>query len=206
MALTDTLKALASDTEQVVIAAYRSYLEGLIDRDDTVALIAQAIAEANGRARSLADMAVAAQVMIELQEPVPVSGVDYPNDVPRLQKAADTVLTVAEGSEVPEAIIGRLARSEPLEAAASTYSDAMVRSGVTKGWVRQKSASACQLCEWWWRSGRVWPAEHPFQHHKGCTCTPKVVLKKGIKETGYTRRLRNEQAMEAINNYARRNR
>ncbi|WP_157851082.1 hypothetical protein [Gordonia phthalatica] len=151
-------------------------------------IIAQLIAEANGRARNLADMAMAAQMMIELGEPLPVQGVDHPDEIPRLMKAANTTLTVAETSEVSEAIVARLARSEPLEAAANAAQDAMVRSGLTKGWIRQKSADACQLCEWWWREGRVWPAEHPFQHHKGCTCSPKPVLREGIKETMKTAR------------------
>lgn len=188
MAYRDTLAQLAEDSEQTVLAAYHSYLEGLLDREETVQIIAQLIAEANGRARSLADMAMATQMMIELGEPLPVSGVDFPDESPRLRKAADTTLTVAEASPVPDAIVGRLARSEPLEAAAEAAQDSMVRSGLTRGWIRQKSANACQLCEWWWREGRVWPAEHPFQHHKGCTCSPKPVLKKGIKETWKTAR------------------
>ncbi|MGB6243677.1 hypothetical protein [Gordonia sp. (in: high G+C Gram-positive bacteria)] len=188
MGYRETLSQLAFESERAILATYRSFLEGLLDREETVRMIAHLIAEANGRARSLADMAMAAQMMVELQEPLPVTGVAYPDDVPRLRKAADTVLTVAEASEVPEAIVARLARSEPLEAAAEAAQDAMVRSGLTKGWIRQKSPNACQLCTWWWREGRVWPAEHPFQHHKGCTCSPKPVLREGIRETWKTAR------------------
>lgn len=188
MAYRETLQKLALESERSILAAYRSYVEGLMSRDETVSMIAQLLAQANGRARSLADMAMATQMMAQLGEVVPVSDVDYPNELPRLQKAANTVLAVAEASEVSEAIIARLARSEPLEAAASAAQDSMVRSGITKGWVRDKSPGACELCTWWWREGRVWPAEHPFQHHKGCTCSPKPVLKEGIKETWKTAR------------------
>lgn len=188
MAYVDTLKGLADDAEQAVLAAYRSFVEGLLDHDDAVQIIARTIAQANGRARVLADMAIATDLMVQLQEVVPVTGVPIPDDTPRLTKAANTVLASAEASDVPEKIVARLARSEPLEAAADAYSDAMVRSGRTKGWVRQKSASACQLCTWWWREGRVWPAEHPFQHHKGCTCTPRPVVAQDIKETQLTAR------------------
>ncbi len=188
MAYIDTLKGLAADTEQAVLAAYRSFVEGLIDHDDAVRIIATVIAQANGRARVLADMAIATDLMVQLQEVLPPAGVPVPDDTVRLTKAASTVLVTAEASDVPEKIVARLARSEPLEAAADAYSDAMVRSGRTKGWIRQMSAGACQLCRWWWREGRVWPAEHPFQHHKGCTCTPKPVIKEGIKETWKTAR------------------
>ncbi|WP_353107739.1 hypothetical protein [Gordonia sp. (in: high G+C Gram-positive bacteria)] len=188
MAYRDTLRQLADDTERQVLTVYRSWLDGLLDQTETIRMIAYLIAQANGRARSLADMAMALQIMVQLDEAVPVPGVDYPDDTPRLLKSASTVLGTAEASEVPEKIVARLARSEPLEAAASAATDSMVRSGLTKGWVRDKSTNACQLCEWWWREGRVWPAEHPFQHHKGCTCSPKPVMKEGIKETWKTAR------------------
>lgn len=183
MTYRDTLVQLADTTERDVLTIYRSFIDGLLDRDETVRLIAFTISRANGGAIALADMALAAEAMTQLGTPVPVVGVDVPDDYERLAKAASTVLDVAYASTVSEAIVSRLARSEPLEAAATAYGDAMTRSRYTKGWTRRKSASACQLCVWWWRDGRVWPVEHKFQHHKGCTCTPKPVVAKDIKLT-----------------------
>ena len=188
MSYADTLKRLAADSERQALAVYRLFVEDRLDRDDTINLIATMIARANGRARMLADYAIPVDLIIQLQEVVPVTGVDVPDDTSRLTKAASTVLGTAEASDVPEAIVARLARSEPLEAAAKSYSEAMVRSGRTKGWTRQLSGKACQLCRWWSRDGRIWPAEHPFQHHKGCTCTPKPVVAPNIRETVRTAR------------------
>lgn len=188
MGYQETLIGLADDVADQVIAVWRSLDEGLIEHDDFVELVAKLIAEGNGRARSLADLAMAAQVAVELGEVVPVAGVDYPDDTDRLRKAATSVLATAEASGTPEKIIVRLARSEPLEAAAKAATDAMIRGGKTKGWVRQMSPGACQLCRWWSRDGRVWPAEHPFQHHKGCACTPRPVVAEGIRETWKTAR------------------
>lgn len=188
MSYRDTLISLSSGSERQTIAAYRAFISGALSRAEAIRYIASAIAVANGQAAALADLALAAEIMTALGEAAPVLGVNTPDDLDRLTKAADTVLTVAEASPVPAAIVGRLGRSEPLETAARSYSDAMVRSGRTKGWVRQRSANCCQLCTWWWREGRVWPAEHPFQHHKGCTCTPKPVIAEGIKETWKTAR------------------
>lgn len=188
MAYRDTLIALSERSERQVLSAYRAFLAGNLSRDETIRYIASAIAVANGQAAALADLALAAEIMAALGEAIPVVGLTPADDVERLTKAATTVLTVAEASEVPEAIISRLARSEPLETAARSYGDAMIRSGRTRGWRRQLSAGACQLCQWWSRDGRIWPAEHPFQHHKGCTCTPKPVIAEGIKETWKTAR------------------
>ena len=186
MTYRDSLIRLSEASERQVLAAYRAFLSGALSRDECVQYIASAIAVSNGQAFALADLAFAAEMMTQLGEAAPVTGVTAPDDLDRLTKAATTVLEVADASPVPTAIIARLARSEPLESAANAYSDSMIRSGKTKGWVRQKSANACQLCEWWWREGRVWPAEHPFQHHKGCTCVPKPVIREGIRETWAT--------------------
>lgn len=188
MAYRDTLIALSERSERQVLAAYRAFLSGAMSRDECVQWIASAVAISNGQANALANLAYASELMTQLGIPAPVANLDPPDDIERLTKAANTVLSVAEASASSEAIVGRLGRAEPLETAAKSYSDAMIRSGKTLGWTRQLSAGACQLCRWWWREGRVWPAEHPFQHHKGCTCTPKPVIAEGIKETWKTAR------------------
>lgn len=189
MSYTDTLHRLGTASERAVLSVYAAFLDGSLSRADTVAYMAGLIARYNGRARSLADLAMAAELMAALGEPVPATGITMPAGEPaRLAKAAGTVLVVAEESDVPQAIVARLARCEPLAAAADTYTDVMIRSGRTRGWTRHISSGACQLCRWWWRDGRVWPAEHPFQHHKGCTCSPKPVVTEGIRETWKTAR------------------
>ncbi|WLP90082.1 hypothetical protein [Gordonia sp. NB41Y] len=188
MAYRDHLVALSERSERQVLAAYNAWLSGALSRDECIQYIASAIAVSNGQADALARMAYASELMTQLGTPAPVVSSVRPDDLDRLTKAAGTVLDVAEASAVSQTIVARLARCEPLETAAKSYSDSMIRSGKTKGWVRQKSAKACQLCTWWWREGRVWPAEHPFQHHKGCTCTPKPVIAEGIKETWKTAR------------------
>ena len=88
--------------------------------------------------------------------------------------------------------IERLARSELLEAAQNATIDAMQQQPLVEGWTRQMDDDPCQLCRWWWREGRIWPKEHPFQSHKGCNCQPKVVLTEHIESTIYTRRLKRD--------------
>lgn len=188
MAYRDTLIALSERSERQVLAAYTAFLSGSLSREECIQWIASAITVSNSQAHALANLAYAAEVMTQLGVAVPVVNTNAPDDLARLTKAADTVLSVAEASASSAAIVGRLGRCEPLETAAQTYSESMIRSGKTRGWVRQMSPGACQLCRWWWRQGRVWPAEHPFQHHKGCTCTPKPVIAEGIKETWRTAR------------------
>ena len=88
----------------------------------------------------------------------------------------------------------RLARAEPFEAAQQATTEAMQRHNLVEGWTRQMDANPCQLCKWWWREGRVWPKVHPFQRHKGCNCQPRVVVKRHIDSTGFSRNYERNQA------------
>ncbi|MCH5641434.1 hypothetical protein [Gordonia sp. ABSL49_1] len=203
----ESLTALAAGAVRQVVAAYLSFLDGLLTRDETVRYIASAIAVANGRARALADVAMATEVMAQLGEAVPVQPLERVDDTERLIQAVTTIFdesepevvdldtsteTTAPAEPAPRVRVRleRLAKSEPLEQAADAASEALAKTPQVTGWTRQLSANACQLCRWWWREGRIWPAEHPFQHHKGCACTPKPVVTDQIQETRYTKKLK----------------
>lgn len=195
MTYQDELVALADSNDRTVQAIYALYLSGRLSVQEAIALMAAAIAQANSRAYALADLSVAASVMVGTGSVATVAGILAPDDASRLTKAAATVLDVADASEAPEAIISRLARSEPLESATTAYSEAMRQQPLVEGWVRQRDADPCQLCTWWWREGRIWPKDHPMPRHKGCECVQRPVFAKSIASTGYTRRLeRNARA------------
>lgn len=185
----EALLALAAESKAAALALWPQ-VDQLGDNLFAAALGA-VVAAYNGRATSLAATAFAAQVSIATATPTPVALAAVADDTDRLAKAATTVLDVARASEVPEAIVGRLARSEPLNTAARTYSATIATSPLVQGWTRQMDADPCQLCRWWWRNGRVWPKEHPFQTHTGCACVPRPVWVKSIQSTQFTRRLRN---------------
>lgn len=187
--------ALADSNDRQVQAIYALYLSGELSAEEAIALIAAATAQSNSRAYSLADLSLAASIMLGTGTAVAVAGVLPPaGDAARLSKAATTVLTAAEASEVPEAIIKRLARSEPLESATRAYNEAMTKQPSVEGWVRQLDSDPCQLCRWWWREGRIWPKNHPMPRHVGCECVQKPVLAQGIQSTGFTRRLERNNA------------
>jgi hypothetical protein len=190
MTYQDEIIALADNNDRQVQAIYALYLSGELSAEEAAALMAAAIAQANSRAYALADLSLAATIMVTTATPVPVVGVLPSADQPdRLLKAATTVLDVARDSEVPEAIVSRLARAEPLESAANAYSQAMQQQPLVEGWTRNMDADPCQLCRWWFREGRIWPKNHPFQTHKGCACTPRPVLARNIQSTEFTMRL-----------------
>ena len=211
MTAVDDLQAatekLADATAAEVLRIYTTE-----DDDTAIVLIAGVINRANATAVSLGDTYLASQIEEQTGTATPTTGIPPADDSERLMKAAQTVLKgrpqpetpgTAENRSAPQPgtenlpaedtarnRLERLARSEPLETAQKATHEAMQKQPLVEGWVRQFDADPCQLCVWWWREGRVWPKEHPFQSHKGCNCHPRVVLRKSIKSTGYTRKLR----------------
>lgn len=117
--------------------------------DETIAIIATIIARANSRAVALADVSLAATLMVDLQAPVATLGLTSPEeDYDRLKAAAATLLAVG-GVTVARA--ARLGRAEPLEAAARAYSAAISEHDEVVGWTRVVSPARA-------RCARHWPA------------------------------------------------
>ena len=164
--------------------------------DVLAAALAAILATYTGRAAALAVTAWSAQASVAVGEVVPAAVLALPDsDIDRLAKAATTVVQVAKKSPVPESIVGRIARAEPLKTASDSYHDQLTTSGLVEGWTRGMDPDPCQLCQWWSRDGRVWPKEHRFQRHTGCACVPIPVWRKEIQSTMYTRQLeRNRSA------------
>lgn len=174
MTYRDTLHELAADTEAQVYAAYTAHTQGRIDTATFTALLAAHVAAANARAASLADLSLSLALSVARRSPVaPLGLLPRPGDVERLTRAAHTLLDDLDDTPDPEARVKRLGRAEPLRTAADAYSEGMARSPHVTGWVRELDDDPCQLCTWWYRDGRVWPADHPMPTHPGCSCTPR---------------------------------
>jgi hypothetical protein len=185
---------LVSSTQRRVAAVWAAFQAGKVTQAEARKLIAAIIDHANGTAVGAADRFIADQIEHAAGVPVPARGHRPKDDISRLHKAVGTVLTEAAAWEAgdtdsPLMRLHRLARSEPLHAGHESASAAMRSHDQVRGWVRQMDANACELCQWWYRDGRTWPDDHPFQSHQGCGCQPETVLADEIQETGYTRRL-----------------
>lgn len=182
---------LAADTERDMAGIYAGIIAGTLSTADAVTAIAVVVNRANARATGLGDLYVSQAIEEAIGEPTPTVGILPVDHSERLFKAAETILIEPPTDATPTDVrLARLARSEPLEIAQKTVTEALIGHPLVEGWVRQFDADPCELCRWWSRGGRVWPKEHPFQSHKGCNCAPRIVLVKDIKSTGFTRRLR----------------
>ena len=168
MSYRDTLKRLSGQAEAQAVALYQMREAGQVDDDTFVAVLAAIVAAANSRAAALADLSLAAALTVALRRPVaPLGLTPSPDDPERLSKAASTLLAVE--TLTPQRV-ARLARAEPLDTAARSYSQGMAHSPHVTGWTRAVSADACQACQS--MAGGTLPDTVPMWHHTGCTCSP----------------------------------
>ena len=108
------------------------------------------------------------------------AGLAHQLSTDRLRQAAGTVLERLDLADLAtlatvEMSAERLARAEAVKAAQARYGSTMASSEDTGGWIRQLEPDACQLCRWWSREGKTWPADHVMPTHTGCTCAQRFV-------------------------------
>jgi hypothetical protein len=158
MTYQEQLNTLADRSKAAAIALWTRLDDPDDDLDEEVFVpaLAASVAAYNGRAQSLARLAFAAQSMMHTGKATAVADLPILEDTDRLHQAAATVLDVAREANDPEAIVGRLGRSEALSTANQTFTAAMKDSPIVERWVRGLSPEACELCQWWYRDGKSW--------------------------------------------------
>lgn len=175
-----------------VLAVLAAYEAATITYETAAALIAAYVAAGNTGAAVLGDLALSVAVTVQTGTPAAPLGITRPaSDPDRLTRAAQTILddlNTADAAlsdvksesadlhiQVAQTRLQRLAVAEVRKAAHDAHNEAVRRSPAVTGWVRDLEPEACQLCRWWHRDGRVWPADHPMPRHTGCDCGQRVV-------------------------------
>lgn len=184
MSYQDQTGELSAQVQGQVLTALAAYAAGQLTAEALVAVVAAFLAAGNTGAAALGDLALAAAVTLATGTPAAPIGTTRPADEPeRLTRSAQTILddldpTDTVSLDAAQRRYQRLAEAEVRKAVAEAYAEALAvagGSGDVIGWTRGLEPEACQLCRWWWREGRVWEPDHPFQHHKGCDCTQVIV-------------------------------
>lgn len=182
-----TLRELSEKNKTLLLRLWSAVEQGALTQAEFPTVAAQVVAVANERGRAAAEIALNGYLTAaagEVTAPVVVATVV--DDRGRLEKALATIMATDQDIIMQ---LERIGVVEPLEAAARRMSEGIQRDQRVKGWVREMEADACQLCRWWWREGREWPAEHLMPTHKGCVCTQLPVTRHRIASTTYTRKL-----------------
>lgn len=183
-----TLLKLADGTERVILQLWDAVAQGVLTVDEFRALAADLVQLANSQGAAVAQLAFRAYLEAHDRAPARVTSTTWPaGEQQRLDQALATIL----GSDLDTAMqLGRLARNEPLDAAASAYQAELDASPRVSGWRRQVETDGCQLCQWWARERRVFQPSHRMPRHPGCTCHQVPVVDEQTTNYQTTRQAR----------------
>ncbi len=170
MTYTETLDKLATATEAQVVAAFKSWQEGLITHADFLAVAAAFLSAAGNRATALADVSLAAYITVATGRAVPTLGL-----LPAEHDHRPELAAIIAGPTVVDlaAALGTHARATTLATAQDAYGQAMIERGIP-AWTRVLNGGACELCQD--LAGDVLPGTAEMYHHKGCGCTQQPVF------------------------------
>lgn len=175
------LGALADTTARQVLDLLEQLHAGIIRPDQLPELVAVLVKLGGDQAAALAvtelvrDLVAAAP-----RATVPsMAGVTSHVQAAAVERAVGTVMAGAEHTR--RGRLEQLARGAVARAAQDARGDVVRSSPLVEGWTRGLDSTACQLCVWWWREGRVWPKSHHMPRHPGCTCVQVPVVSRDVR-------------------------
>ena len=192
----DMLERLGDQGRRAVLDTYALMEQGLIDRATFLDVTSELLQHINERGSVFGQLSYEQVRAIMLDAAPALATAPAPTATTTQPALADSLATIIDGDT--ETIMTRLERLGyvlPIESTQDGYAAALQRDPLATGWQRGLDATACQLCRWWWRDGRIWPKRHPMPKHKGCKCQQVPQIGR-VTPTEYTRKLeRREQAI-----------
>lgn len=174
MTFEELLDSIIGDTTAKANALLDMWEADDIDDDTFAGALVVLVDRSRGRGANAAVGVLRSYVESGLGSPVLVTPVLPETAQDRLGRAVGTIL----GSDLDTRMqVDRLAAGETLGAAHRAYDDTMAATPQISGWTRGLNSDACELCRWWSRGGKVWPATHTMPTHTGCKCHPVPTLK-----------------------------
>lgn len=185
------LERLGQQGQAALIDTYRIWQEGYIGRDTFEDVAGQLLEYVNEQSALYSRLSYGAlsQEMTGREPNLTIMATPAANSgrVAIVAKSLETILK--SDPETVETKLARLGHNMPMETAQETWQVQLQSDTAVEGWSRGMNDDACQLCQWWYRDGRVWPKEHNFQTHSGCKCQQVPEWSKNVTETKYTRAL-----------------
>ena len=173
--LEEILQRLSASQQERVRVAFASFEEGLLTSSEFVEVVTNIILAGNAHAYSLGAASVRSLVEAKVGavEITPAVATPHHLDNARIQTALTTVMA----SELDTLMqVQRIADNEPKQAAADGSGDVLAASERVTGWTRALDSKACELCQWLYKDGYVYPADRPMTRHTGCVCSQDPVV------------------------------
>lgn len=200
----DMLERLSGEGKKALVNTWTLYDDGLIDRDAFMDVASNLLAHVAERGAIFGRMSYRSVIasMTGLEPGRISSNLAKPRDMTTANGVSRALATIVEGD--PETIVTRLTRLGsivPIEETQYGYSEELKSDPQTEGWIRGLNDGACELCEFWYWDGRIWPKDHDMPTHKGCMCQ-QIPTVGQVTETQRTRAARRKR--QAIENRDRR--
>lgn len=176
-----SLEQLGRNSQRAVTQTYNSMRAAGLDRAAVVEVLTPVLQRSamEGEAMARAELSRVLERM-GITDALDTGAVSFmAADSERIGKALGTAL-----ADDTQAVmrLERLARADPMNAAQSELNRAMQATSAIVAYVRVLESDACELCNWLYRDGFMYPKDRPLTTHPGCVCTARPVTGKEYAE------------------------
>lgn len=161
MTYEDDLAELAADMATRISAMLTADLPA----DELAELVARMLATADDQARALAWQYFAGNQYAAIGTTPALAPAGAHPQMATLTAGVNRALALDDPAGKLSQIVHRLTSWHAADETAR-----QMRRSRARGWTRGIERAACQMCRWWEREGRIWPADHRMPRHTGCRC------------------------------------
>ena len=172
MSYEDTLRALGSNTQNMVASVHAQWTRGEITKRTMGQLVKTLVLTANTQGAAFGALSFQAFMDVSTGAALPVSAglnVLTPGEIKKTQSAINAVLALPREQQV--LAFERLSFNAPIRSATESFRRGMVSDKRVPTYTRGLEADACQLCQWLYKDGYEYRASKPMHRHPGCVCS-----------------------------------
>ena len=184
----DKLAGLSDEVAQQVWRLWERAVAGELTRDMALDLSETLVQLGRAQAEQLA------RLVYELERSDALGASAQAVKVPAEtipDRLRDALVKATAELELAPMRASRLAGGETGRAFQRWTDRALQSDDMARGYIRELNAGACELCQWLYKDGHIYPAGQSMHQHKGCQCRQRTVWDRNIKpQSRRKRRLR----------------
>lgn len=178
MSYEDTLRRLGETTSNSVAAIFDQWQRGEITQKTAAGLIETVVLVAKQQGANFGVLSFQA-----FMKTTTGTAAKFAADTVALsggeKKAMQIAINVAMRKSLEDMPLALqlLSFNAPVNATNESFRRAMKRDSRADGYSRGLEGSACELCQWLYKDGYVYPVNKPMYRHPGCVCSQVPVIR-----------------------------
>lgn len=171
MSYEDTLKRLGSSTAKSLLAIFEQWQAEQITTQVASELMRTVLLTAKQQGANFGVLSfhaymqtttgVAGELLADMQALTP-------GEIMAMQQRINEILG-GPVEDMPLAL-ERMGFNSPVRSTTESFRRAMLKDGRSVGYIRGLESTACQICQWIYKEGHVYPVDKPMWRHPGCVC------------------------------------